>query len=238
MKRRRKPSFSSGLLACCLTGMMLALFSKVGWHRRTGSGMVALGLLSLMATPWTLLFLHQCVGHLLGARSVCRSSGHRLLPMRSRATYLSANCPEVTAGPAWPWVGVLWLEAMHWWVLTPTYPGEVNRYWLIFWPTMLLGVLACGAGAAIVVGLVGEDRLQERRLMVMLAGFSAVLLLLGSVLDGPNVQHEVFASEVLLAAADLFGALVGAAAAAGVCRGAGGLRIAATRPAATGTTDR
>ena len=25
-------------------------------------------------------------------------------------------------------VGVLWLEAMHWWVLTPTYPGEVNRY--------------------------------------------------------------------------------------------------------------
>ena len=39
-------------------------------------------------------------------------------------------------------VGVLWLEAMHWGTITPTYPVTVNRYWLIFWPTMLLGVLA------------------------------------------------------------------------------------------------
>ena len=107
--------------------------------------------------------------------------------------------------------GVLWLEAMHWWELTPTYPGEVNRYWLIFWPTMLLGVLAFGAGAAALVGLVGEDRQQEQRLMTLLAAFSGLLLLLGAFLDGPNVNHDQFAIEVVLAAADLFGVMVGAA---------------------------
>ncbi|MEC7600028.1 MAG: hypothetical protein VYB23_01150 [Candidatus Thermoplasmatota archaeon] len=198
-----------------LTGMMLALFSKVGWHRRTGSGMVALGLLSLMATPWTLAFSpSSAFGHLLGSLvgpAVLLGIGFYLITFSGNVPVGQLSRGDRRTGVAMVLVGVLWLEAMHWWVLTPTYPSEVNRYWLIFWPTMLLGVLACGAGAATVVGLVGEDRLQERRLMVMLAGFSAVLLLLGSVLDGPNVQHEVFASEVLLAAADLFGALVGAA---------------------------
>ena len=47
--------------------------------------------------------------------------------------------------------------------------------------------------------------------MLMLTLFSGLLLLLGAALDGPNVPHEQFASEVILAAADLFGALVGAA---------------------------
>ena len=59
--------------------------------------------------------------------------------------------------------------------------------------------------------MVGEDRQQEQRLMSMLVVFSGLLLLLGATLDGPNVSHEQFASEILLAAADLFGVLVGAA---------------------------
>ena len=47
--------------------------------------------------------------------------------------------------------------------------------------------------------------------MTLLTMFSGLLLLLGAALDGPNVAHEQFANEVILAAADLFGAVVGAA---------------------------
>ena len=47
--------------------------------------------------------------------------------------------------------------------------------------------------------------------MSRLVVFSGLLLLLGATLDGPSVSHEHFASEILLAAADLFGVLVGAA---------------------------
>ena len=73
-------------------------------------------------------------------------------------------------------VGVLWLEAMHWWVLTPTYPAEVNRYWYIFWPTMLLGVLVCSSATYAIVGLVGEQRQQEQRLMLVSASLAIVLM--------------------------------------------------------------
>ena len=134
-----------------LTGMMLALFSKVGWHRRTGSGMVALGLLSLMATPWTLAFSpSSAFGHLLGSLvgpAVLLGIGFYLITFSGNVPVGQLSRGDRRTGVAMVLVGVLWLEAMHWWVLTPTYPGEVNRYWLIFWPTMLLGVLACGAGA-------------------------------------------------------------------------------------------
>ena len=91
------------------------------------------------------------------------------------------------------------------------YPGEVNRYWLIFWPTMLLGILTLSLGAYSVVGLVGDGRLREQRLMLLVAVFASLLLLLGAMLDGPNVSRDQFSVEVLLAAADIFGAMVGAA---------------------------
>ena len=38
-----------------------------------------------------------------------------------------------------------------------------------------------------------------------------VLIVLGSLFDGPNVEHQRFGTELLFAAADVFGAMVGAA---------------------------
>ena len=66
-------------------------------------------------------------------------------------------------------------------------------------------------GAFAVVNLVGDGREREQRLMLLVACFSSLLLLLGAMLDGPNVAREQFANEVLLASADIFGAMVGAA---------------------------
>ena len=198
-----------------LAGTMLGLFSKSGGPRRVGSGMAVAGLLSLMATPWTLPFSpSSAFGHLLGSLvgpSVLLGVGFYLITFSGNVPVGQLSRADRKTGVVMVLAGVVWLEAMHWWVLTPTYPGEVNRYWLIFWPTMLLGVLACAAGAVALVGMVGEDRQQEQRLMSMLVVFSGLLLLLGATLDGPNVSHEQFASEILLAAADLFGVLVGAA---------------------------
>ena len=51
-----------------LSGGMLGLFSKVAVQRKIGLAMASAGLLSLMATPWTLSFSpSSAFGHLLGS---------------------------------------------------------------------------------------------------------------------------------------------------------------------------
>jgi|TARA_B100001741_G_scaffold309695_1_gene307776 hypothetical protein len=203
----------AGLLV--VAGTMIGFFSKVPLQRRMGMVLLALGLLSLMATPWTLSFSpSSAFGHLLGSLvgpAVLLGVGFYLITFSGNVPVGRLSKGDRTIGVGMVMFGVLWLEAMHWWILTPMYPGEVNRYWLIFWPTMLLGALTMSSGAFAVVNMVGDGREREQRLMVLVGCFASLLLLLGVTLDGPNVGKEQFASEILLAAADIFGAMVGAA---------------------------
>ena len=198
-----------------VVGAMASFFSKVQWQRRAGLFLFALGLLSLMLTPWTLPFSpSSAFGHLLGSLvgpAVLLGVGLYQIAFSGHVPVGRLSKTDRNIGVAMVVLGVVWLEAMHWWVLTPTYPGEVNRYWYIFWPTMLLGVLACASASYTIVGLVGEERQREQRLMLVAAIFSAVLMLLGAFYDGPNVDDQRFSSELLLAAADIFGVVVGAA---------------------------
>ena len=200
---------------CVVLGAMLAFFSKVHWQRRLGTTLFGAGFLSLVLTPWTLSFSpSSAFGHLLGSLvgpAVLLGVGLYQIAFSGNVPVGRLSRTDRNVGVAMVVVGVLWLEAMHWWVLTPTYPSEVNKYWYIFWPTMLLGVLAFSSAGYAVVGLVGEERQQEQRLMLVSGTLAVVLLLMGSLFDGPNVQHQRFASELLLAAADIFGAIVGAA---------------------------
>jgi hypothetical protein len=198
-----------------LVGTMVGFFSKVGWQRRFGFLLGSFGLLSLLATPWTLSFSpSSAFGHLLGSLigpGVLLGVGFYQITFSGHVPVGRLTRTDRNVGVIMVLFGVLWLEAMHWWHLTPTYPDTVNRYWLIFWPTMLLGTVAASSGAYALVILIGEDRQREQQLMLLVAMFAGLLLVLGASSDGPNVAKSVFADEVLLAAADIFGALVGAA---------------------------
>ena len=159
-----------------VSGTMIGFFSKVHWQRRSGMVLLVLGLLSLMATPWTLSFSpSSAFGHLLGSLvgpAVLLGVGFYLITFSGNVPVGRLSKGDRTIGVVMVMFGVLWLEAMHWWILTPMYPGEVNRYWLIFWPTMLLGTLAMATGAFAVVNLVGDGREREQRLMLLVACFS------------------------------------------------------------------
>ena len=198
-----------------VTGAMLAFFSKHHGQRRIGLVAAILGFASLMATPWTLPFSpSSAFGHLLGSLigpSVLLAVGFYQIAFSGNVPVGRLSQRDRNVGVVMVLIGVLWLEAMHWWTITPTYPDQVNSYWFVFWPTMLLCTLAYSTGAYAVVGLVGEERQREQRLAVLIAAFASVLLILGSSLDGPNVDHQRFAKEVLLAAADVFGVMVGTA---------------------------
>jgi len=203
----------AGLLATL--GLMFAFFSKAAMGRKIGSIMLAVGFLSLLATPWTIPFSpSSAYGHLLGSiigPTVLLGVGFYQIAFSGHVPVGRLSKGDRNTGIIMVIIGVLWIEAMHWFVFTPVYPNEVNRYWLIFWPTLLLFGLACSTGAYAMVGIVGDERHQERRLMLVLTVFFSALIVLGASLDGPNVNHERFAIELLLSGADLFGVAVGAA---------------------------
>jgi hypothetical protein len=203
----------AGLLA--LFGLMFAFFSKAATGRKIGSIMLAIGLLSLLATPWTIPFSpSSAFGHLLGSiigPTVLLGVGFYQIAFSGHVPVGRLSKGDRNVGVIMVLIGVLWIEAMHWFVLTPVYPDEVNRYWMIFCPTLLLFGMACSTGAYAMVGLVGNERHQERRLMLLLTVFFSALIVLGARLDGPNVEHEQFAVELFLSGADLFGVAVGAA---------------------------
>jgi len=198
-----------------LLGALVAFFSKDRFQRRLGAGLGGLGFVSLLATPWTISFSpSSAFGHLLGSvigPTVLLAVGFYQIAFSGNVPVGRLSKQDRIIGVLMVMAGVLWFEAMHWWHLTPTYPDDVNRYWLIFWPTMLLFGFACATGAHSLVGLVGHGRHREQRLMILIALFTAVLMLMGVFLNGPAVSSEMFTVELLLAAADLFGVMVGAA---------------------------
>ena len=198
-----------------LLGALLAFFSKDRLQRQFGMGLGAVGFVSLLATPWTISFSpSSAFGHLLGSvvgPAVLLTVGFYQIAFSGNVPVGRLTKQDRLIGVVMVGVGVLWFEAMHWWHLTPTYPDAVNRYWLIFWPTMLLFGFASATGSYALVGIVGKNRGREQRLMLLVATFTAALMLMGVFLDGPSVSSEVFTVELMLAAADLFGVLVGAA---------------------------
>jgi hypothetical protein len=196
-----------------LVGSLLAFFSKGNAQRKVGMVFVGLGFLSLVTTPWTASSSPSSTfGHLLGSilgPTVLLGVGFYQIAFSGHVPVGRLSSTERRVGVVMVVVGVVWFEAMHWWTLTPTYPDEVNSSWLIFWPTMLLVGFAFACGAYAVVGQIGDRRVKEQRLMIVVAGFLMSLMVLGVTMDGPSLGRERFATELLLAAADLFGVFVG-----------------------------
>lgn len=198
-----------------MTGSLLAFFSKGALQRKLGAAFLTVGFLSLLITPWTASASpSSAFGHLLGSilgPSVLLGVGFYQIGFSGNVPVGRLSATDRRLGVAMVVAGVVWFEAMHWWTLTPTYPDEVNRSWLIFWPTMLLFGFALACGMYALVGQVGDRRVREQRLMLVVASFLMALMVMGLTMDGPSLAKERFAAELLLAAADLFGVLVGAA---------------------------
>ncbi len=198
-----------------IVGLMLGFFSKHGTTRRFGMVFMALGTLSILATPWTLTFSpSSAFGHFLGSilgPSVLLGVGLYNIAFSGHVPVGRLSEGDRRAGFAMVLIAMLWFEGMHWWVLTPTYPDEINRYWLIFWPTLLLVTASLSFVVYYIVKTVGDERNQEQRLLLTLFAFTSLLVMLALLRDGPNVETTQFAEEFWLAGADVFGLMVGAA---------------------------
>ena len=198
-----------------VAGSTLALLSKDPRWRRSGAWGASIGLVSLLATPWTLSFSSSSAfGHLLGSLlgpGVLLAVGFYLIAFSGPVPVGRLSRADRYLGATMVVVAVVWLEGMHWWTFTPTYPESVNKYWLIFWPTFLQFTLSFASTAYVLIGIVSQGRRQERAFSLLLAVFILLLLGLSLSFDGSNVSKATFGRQLILAGADLFGLVVGAA---------------------------
>ena len=200
-----------------VAGLILALLSKTASVRRVAAMLTGASFLLVLSTPWTVPSSpSSAFGHFVGSvLGPCV-----LLGVGLHNIGFSGNVPvgrlsnnDRKAGIVMLVLGGAWLLAMHWGPLTPTYPSQVNGYWLVFWSTVVLVTPGVGAGLLVLVRTFGDQRLAEQRMLGMLALSLLLIGLAGLTVDGPTLSSSAFADALWLAAADVFGMVVGLGAA-------------------------
>lgn len=154
----------------------------------------------------------SAAGHLLGSiigPCALLITGIYLLAFSGNVEVGKLSSRDRKIGSACTFFGLIWLEGMHWWTWTPMLNGEVNPYWLVFWPTFLLLSTGLSSGAAFSLRYLGHSREKESNFMLVLSSLTFTLTVLGMMLDGPNLTAETFRNHFWLAASDIFGLGVG-----------------------------
>ena len=105
---------------------------------------------------------------------------------------------------------------MHWYNLTPTWRnGDVNPYWIVFWPTFLLFSTSLCSVASFALISFGDDRVSESIKLASLSVIMTGVALAAIIFDGYLTTAEDFRDYLWLAAADIIGTVVGVTAAIG-----------------------
>ena len=107
-------------------------------------------------------------------------------------------------------VAICIFSLMHWYSFTPVWrDGTVNPYWIVFWPTFLLFSTSLCSASAVALATFGDNRFTEA---VKLAGLSVLMTgiaLAAMIFDGYLTTADEFRDHLWLAAADIFGTIVG-----------------------------
>tara|TARA_X000001036_G_scaffold278363_1_gene258574 strand:- start:505 stop:1368 length:864 start_codon:yes stop_codon:yes gene_type:complete len=105
---------------------------------------------------------------------------------------------------------------MHWYNLTPIWRnGDVNPYWIVFWPTFLLFSTSLCSVASFALISFGDNRVSESIKLASLSVIMTGVALAAIIFDGYLTTAEDFRDYLWLAAADIIGTVVGVTAAIG-----------------------
>ena len=194
-------------------GLWISLSSKEAMGRALGRCLVLLGFVGVVLTPWTVPSSPSSeAGHLLGfivGPSALLLVGLYLIAFSGNVPVGRLPKSDRRLGVGATMIGVVWFTGMHWGDFTPTLDGEVNRYWLVFWPTFLLLMTCLCSGAALCLRVIGVQRSTESNMLWFVSGFVFLLLVLGMTIDGHAVDSASFRYHLWLAGSDLLGTAVG-----------------------------
>lgn len=107
-------------------------------------------------------------------------------------------------------ISIIILCLMHWYNFTPLWrDGQINPYWIVFWPTFLLFSTALCSTAAIALAGFGDNRGSEAMKLALLSVLMLGIAISAMLFDGYLTTADEFREYLWLAAADIFGTVVG-----------------------------
>ena len=194
-------------------GTWISLSSNGSMQRRMGQALALLGFTGVVLSPWTVPESPSVVaGHLLGVLvgpAALLLAGLYLVAFSGNVAVGKLPKSDRRLGVMAFIIGFVWFVGMHWWNLTPSLDGEVNRYWLVFWPTFLLLLTCLCSGAALSLRVIGDRRTKESNVLWFVSGFVFSLIVLAMTIDGSAVDAASFRYHLWLAGADLLGTAAG-----------------------------
>lgn len=194
-------------------GIWVSLSSKETSKQTFGRFLAVAGFIAVVATPWTVPSSPSSEsGHLLGfivGPSALLLVGLYLIAFSGNVPVGRLPQSDRRMGVLAFIVGFVWFVGMHWWDFTPSLNGDVNRYWLVFWPTFLLLLTCLCSGAALCLRMIGDNRGTESNMLWSASGFVFLIVAMGMTIDGHTVGADSFRYHVWLAGADLLGTAIG-----------------------------
>tara|TARA_B100000700_G_scaffold318043_1_gene410465 strand:+ start:638 stop:1423 length:786 start_codon:yes stop_codon:yes gene_type:complete len=192
-------------------GMWLAISGKA---KSFGKLISVVGLLLVMLSSWTVPASDSTAGgHLLF--SILAPS--LLLLYGVHGMIFGGNVPVGKLDSTARWSGSIAVFIslvifcmMHWYSFTPLWRnGEVNPYWIVFWPTFLLFSTSLCSAAALALVSYGDKRLSESIRLAILSVVMTGIALAAMIFDGYLTSAAEFRDYLWLATADIFGTVVG-----------------------------
>ena len=192
-------------------GMWLAISGKA---KSFGKLISVSGLLLVMVSSWTVPASDSTAG------------GHLLLSILAPTLLLlygvhgmifGGNVPVGKLDSTARWSGAIAVFIslvifcmMHWYSFTPLWrDGQVNPYWIVFWPTFLLFSTSLCSAAALALVSYGDKRLSESIRLAILSVVMTGIALAAMIFDGYLTSAGEFRDYLWLATADIFGTVVG-----------------------------
>jgi hypothetical protein len=196
-----------------VVGTGTALSSRSETIKNISKSIAIIGFILVLFSPVTVPDSpSSAAGHLLGSiigPCALLITGIYLLAFSGNVEVGKLSSTDRKIGSACTFFGLIWLEGMHWWTWTPMLNGEVNPYWLVFWPTFLILATGLSSGAAFSLRYLGDSREKESNFMLVISSLTFALTVLGMMLDGPNISSEIFRDHFWLAISDIFGLGIG-----------------------------
>jgi hypothetical protein len=201
-------------LSMMALGAWVSLSSKNNLRTNFGRFISVLGFVLVCVSPWTVpTSPSSSIGHLIGfivGPSSLLLIGIYLLTFSGNVPVGKLPSSDRKLGAFCLILGSLWFSLMQWGEFTPIYEGsEVNRFWLIFFPTFILMICCLSSVLSISMLIIGEERQKESKVMTSISLISMVLIVCGLTIHGENISSETFANYFWLSVSDLFGILVG-----------------------------